>query len=100
MITPDEARNIANTTWEQIPIGIKMSVGARNLSYDKDGTLIFKCMIKPMRFISVRLNSLDLYHVTYFRWTWGMKEKIILKEEDGIYNDMLGEMIYQMTLEH
>ncbi len=78
----------------------RMAVGARDFTRDENGNITFKVMTKPYRFISIVLDPSDTYTVTYFKIKRGSWEKVILKEYDTIYCDMLGDTIYRMTLEN
>ena len=86
----------ANTAWKQIPMMTKMACGAREAKVS-DGKLVFKVGGKPMRFVEVALNGLDLYDVTHFRIKRGSYERVELESTEGLYNDMLGEAIYHMV---
>jgi hypothetical protein len=91
MMTHEEA----NTAWKQIPIMTKMACGAREAKVS-DGKLVFKVGGKPMHFVEVALN-LDLYDVTHFRIKRGSHERVEMESAEGIYNDMLSEVVYHMV---
>jgi len=91
------AKQIANTTWQQIPVMTKMACGVREATICPGGTLRFKVGGLPMRFIEVALNGSDLYDITYYRIKRGSYDKVVLETCEDAYNDMLGEVIYHMV---
>ena len=99
-LTKEEAKQQAETIFRQIPISTKMAVGARNFTRDEDGNITFQVMNKPMRYIYIKLDPTDTYTIVYFRIKRGSYEKVTIKEFSMVYYDMLGEIIYSMTLEY
>ena len=89
---------IPNTTWQQISVGTKMACGAREPAGSaQNNSLRFKVHNKPQRYIEVILDADDTYDVCYFRLKRGTSERIIMEQTQGVYNDMLSEIIYHMV---
>lgn len=90
--------NAANIAWQQISIPTKMACGAREATSHGEDKLTFKVHSLPLRYIEVEyVPGLDLYNVEYFRIKRGTHERVTLERYEGVYNDMLSEMIYKMV---
>ena len=85
----------AQTAWNQISIGTKMACGARN-AMSGDDHLTFQVESKPHRYIEIKLCC-DLYSVRYFRLKRSTYEHIEIESAEGIYADMLSDVIYHMV---
>lgn len=93
----DNGREIAQTTWNQIPTMTKMACGARERMFDAKGTLTFKVGGKPMRFVCIELDPSDTYNVEHYRLKRGSYDKVSLESASGVYADALGEIVYHMV---
>lgn len=88
----------AGIAWKQISIQTKMACGARQPTRHGDNELTFKVHSKPYRFIRVEYKpGLDLYDVEYFRIKRGSYERVSIESLEGVYADMLSEVIYRMV---
>lgn len=90
----------AQIAWKQISIPTKMACGAREARQSTESKLVFKVHSKPMRYIEVEyVPGLDLYKVRYFRVKRGRgyREQVTLEECEGVYADMLSDIIYHMV---
>ena len=86
-----------NVCWKQISIPTKMACGAREAYRTERGTLRFRVESKPLRFIEVSLNGLDLYEVEYYRLKRGSYEKVSIDGEADVDCESLSETIYGMV---
>lgn len=84
------ASAVANTILSQIPVGVRMSLGARDYLSVGD-KLAFS--VGRNRIAHVELNSLDLYDVTIGRQKRGTYEWIAEVERTNIYAEDLGETL-------
>ena len=89
---------VATTTWSQIPVQTKMSVGARHPIADGD-RLVFTVLGNAGRWVEVTLEPSDTYTVRFFRINRSDHKRVVIGEEFDVYNDMLGEIIYSLTHE-
>lgn len=86
----------ANVAWKQIPVMTKMACGAREAKVSA-GKLVFKVGGRPMRYVEVALNGLDLYDVCHFRLKRGSYERVELESASDVGCESLGETIYRMV---
>lgn len=86
----------AQITWQQIPLGVKMSLGARNQHLDNKGrSLVMNVGPGRGRYeVWVTLNGYDLYDITLFK-----SNKEVWSRFD-IYCENLGEVLLRMESEN
>jgi len=54
----------ANTIWQQIEVGVKMSLGARNAAIKNDGeTLVMQVSSVRQLWVSITHNASDYYDI-------------------------------------
>ena len=88
----------AQIIWKQIPTMTKMACGVREARQVEEGqALTFKVGGLPMRYITVRLDPTDTYTVEYFRIKRGSMKRVELEKAEGVYADMLGEVLYHQV---
>jgi len=92
-ITREEARETAETIRQQIGGKALYMLGAKNFSFDADGSLSFRIRgSKKVNYIKVTLDrGMDLYNMELGK-IWGYNYKVVA-EETGLYFDMLCTMI-------
>lgn len=88
---------VANTILNQIGNRALTMIGAKNFGALENGVQ-FKIMrnSKSVQYITVTLNSLDLYDVEFTRVTRNL-ERIVIAKVDGIYSDMINQVIESKT---
>jgi hypothetical protein len=93
---PATDTTVPTTTWRQIPIGVKMSLGARDPLADKN-TLTFRAgpSRKTYKF-SIALNGNDTYEIKLVLIKRGSYEVVLLAEAEDVYNDSLGRVLLSM----
>lgn len=86
----------AEIIWQQIPLGVKMSLGVRNQHSEQSGlALVFNAGANHSRYkVQVTLNAHDLYDITLFK---GTKE---VWQRFDIFAEMLGEVLLRMESEN
>lgn len=86
-------KEIANTILKQIggPNKLKAMIGAKQFLILKDGIGIKIAKYNNINYISITLNSSDLYDISYKK-VWGTNIKDI-KDSNNLYFDMLVEDI-------
>lgn len=83
---------------DQIPTDTKMATGARNFQYGaKKPQLTFNVLDGNWKYVRITLDPSDTYTVEHFRRNSQSLEEIPIHKTDGIYFDLLGEVIYNMT---
>jgi hypothetical protein len=92
-MTNHEAKTVAETARAQIGTMNLMACGAREFSYDSDGTLKFKVGGR-MRWVTVALDPSDTYTVKLVRVTRNY-DLVTVEEHSGVYCDQLGETVYR-----
>lgn len=82
----------AEVIWQQIPLGVKMSLGVRQQhSRDNATTLVMNVGPNRSRFqVIITLNGHDLYDITLNK---GTKE---VWQRHDIFAEMLGEVLLRM----
>ncbi len=81
--------------WKQISVMTKMAVGARQACLTETGCR-FK-VLRSMRYVEVTyVAGLDLYTVDFFRVKRGTQERISLGNHEGVYADMLSDIVYSL----
>lgn len=88
-------------TWGQIPTGVKMRLGARDVAGSDNLTgcpsvLTFKVGSKPMYYVEIRLGADDTYTVCMYRLKRNTYEKVVLATSPGVYCDNLGSVLLGM----
>lgn len=93
---PATDTTVPTTTWRQIPVGVKMSLGARDPLADKN-TLIFRAGpgTKTYKF-SITLNGRDTYDIKLQKVNRKTYEVTTLAEAEDVYNDSLGRVLLSM----
>ena len=83
---------------QQIPTDTKMATGARNFQYGREKPqLTFNVLDGNWKYVRITLDPSDTYTVEHFRRNSQTLEEIPIHKTDGIYYDMLGEVVYNMT---
>jgi len=108
--TKEEALEIGKVIYDQIPVMTKMQAAARdfvagNLNPDEEITepgLMFRVtkVSKPRTFhkIIITLDAgRDLYNVYLVKIARNSCESTVVEQMDGVYADMLDEIIFKMT---
>ena len=91
------SNEVVQTIWRQISIHTKMACGVRDM-ISRGNELKFKVHSKPMRYVRVEyMPGPDLYDVEYFRLKRGSLDKVSMESAEGVYADMLSELIYDMV---
>lgn len=97
-----EAFDFARTIWLQISLATKMACGARDAAAGSDdqgnrAKLTFRVTISRGQFhkIVVRYTHADLYDVELWHIARKTHECTMIESSDGIYADMLSEVIYR-----
>jgi len=92
-------QNIAAIIRSQIPVGVLMSLGAREFTGDPAGVLQFRCgPDRPHRKVRITLTPADTYDVRLFE-VEGVDVRE-LEHADDIYCDQLGELLLAWEGEH
>lgn len=94
----------ADIIWSQIPSGVKVRLGARQAVGDNaKGYLHFTVgpnrRNKPLK-VQIRLDPNDTYTVKLVRCDLRTGEATMLEEADGLYFDMLGELLVRWEGRH
>jgi hypothetical protein len=89
-----DAKTTAETTRRQIGMMNLMACGARQFSYDAEGTLKFKVGGR-MRYVEVQLDPSDTYTARLIRVTRNY-EVVTVEETSGVYCDQIGEAVYRL----
>jgi hypothetical protein len=84
--------------WGQISTGTKMACGAREPVAGEEGYLHFRVTISRQAFhkVVVRLDPSDTYTVQLVRIDRKTWQTRVEEEREGVYADMLSEVIYRM----
>jgi len=83
---------------DQIPIDTMMATGARNFQYGREKPqLTFNVLDGNWKYVRITLDPSDTYTVEHFRRNSQTLEEIPIHKTDGIYFDMLGEVVSPMT---
>jgi len=95
-----ETMAMATTAWRQIPVGVKMSLGAREPAGSKaEGVLArltFKVGSKPLHYVEVDLDPSDTYTVRMLKLKRKTYERVVLAEASDVYCDDLGRVLLGM----
>lgn len=92
-----EAKQIADTIFEQLGGNkFRVMVGVKAVTFTEDGTLKVRFTgSRKYNFLSVKLNSMDLYDMKFWRFTKrGIGKELSF---ENIYNDQLQEIFTQAT---
>ena len=94
---PVSVNEIATTTWRQIPIGVKMSLGARDQA-GNGSTLSFTVGNgrKGLFKVSIALNGSDLYDIELVKFKRKTYEKVVLAKAADIGCETLGRVLLGM----
>lgn len=91
-------KRIAMTTFDQLSGGkpgrLMAMIGAKHLTYDKDGTLIFKFMRgnQSINAVKIKLTVMDLYDMEFFNVRGRLIEKF-----KGVYCDQMRDIFERVT---
>lgn len=85
-----------NIIWKQLQMTTKMAVGAREAVLTKKG-IKFKVERKPFRYISIDVNSKDLYDVEYFRLKRKTYQKVSIKKKKDVPVENLNSVVYALV---
>ena len=106
--------SIAETIWQQIPIGVKMSLGVREqVQRNRDRSLVMKVGPNNSRFqLWVTLNGHDLYDIVLLKGVTRYKERYTVVDalhcqgvrnvwtRHDIFAEQLGEVLLRMESEN
>ena len=94
---PVSVNEIATTIWLQIPIMVKMSLGARDQS-GKDNVLYFTVGNgrKGLFKFSITLNGGDLYDIELMKFKRKTYEKVVLATAEDVGCESLGRVLLGM----
>lgn len=88
---------VSDTIWKQISTGTKMSVGARNAVGGGNKIHFNVGRGKKNKIEVVYKPGQDLYTVNLWEFSRGMMDQKIVESQDGVYGDMLDDVIYKMV---
>src|SRR5437763_1905159 len=92
------SKQIADTTAQYLGgYGrLNVMIGAKNFSYDKEGTLTFRFkMCKKANCVRFKLNGKDLYDVEFLKL--GKVDFKVVKEYNDLYFDQLRKIFEEYT---
>lgn len=97
------ANSMATEIWRQIPIGVKMSMGARTPvgSDNEKGCLAYLHFQvgnarKGLFKVVIKLMASDTYDVELIKIKRKTDEPVVLASATDVYNDMLGRVLLGM----
>jgi hypothetical protein len=95
-MTSQRAYTPADIIWQQIPLGVKMSLGVRKQHSDNNArSLVMNVGPSNARYqVWITLNGHDMYDITLFRGKTEVWQRL------DIFAEMLGEVLLRMESEN
>lgn len=96
-----EAPSVGQTIWSQIPIGVKMSLGARQAQTLDNGLTFLVGPGNPRRRIDIRLNGSDTYEIQCVRYSRRRSQPIEVVDASryDVYAEDLGHVLLAIESE-